>query len=130
MPANVKSMLESANAAVPRIDPAQARDMIAKGSVLVIDVRDAPEIQQSGKIAGAINVSRGMLEFRADPDSPYHELRTSAIADPVLRIGRTLRAWRQDPQGYGLRARLQPRRAEGLDRGRRTGRERGIARSG
>ncbi|MFN3348694.1 rhodanese-like domain-containing protein [Pseudorhodoplanes sp.] len=73
MPANVKSMLESANAAVPRIDPAQARDMIAKGSVLVIDVRDAPEIQQSGKIAGAINVSRGMLEFRADPDSPYHD---------------------------------------------------------
>jgi len=73
MPADVKSMLEAANAAVPRIDPAQARDMIAKGSVLVIDVRDAPEIQQSGKIAGAINVSRGMLEFRADPDSPYHD---------------------------------------------------------
>ncbi|ARP99302.1 rhodanese-like domain-containing protein [Pseudorhodoplanes sinuspersici] len=73
MSANVKAMLEVANAAVPRIDPTQARDMIAKGNVLVIDVRDAPEIQQSGKIAGAINVSRGMLEFRADPDSPYHD---------------------------------------------------------
>ena len=27
----------------------------------------------SGKIKGAVNVSRGMLEFRADPESPYHD---------------------------------------------------------
>ena len=73
MSANVKTMLETANAAVPRIDPAQARDMMAKGNVLVIDVRDTPELEQSDRIAGAIHVSRGMLEFRADPDSPYHD---------------------------------------------------------
>jgi rhodanese-related sulfurtransferase len=30
-------------------------------------------VEQSGKVAGAINVSRGMLEFRADPESPYHD---------------------------------------------------------
>ena len=39
----------------------------------MVDVRDAPEVSASGKIAGAVNVSRGMLEFRADPDSPYHD---------------------------------------------------------
>jgi rhodanese-related sulfurtransferase len=66
-------MLEAANAAVPKITPAEARDMIAKGNVLVVDVRDAPEVEKSGKVAGAVNVSRGMLEFRADPDSPYHD---------------------------------------------------------
>ena len=47
--------------------------MIAKGNTLVLDVRDAPELAQSGKVAGALHVSRGMLEFRADPDSPYHD---------------------------------------------------------
>lgn len=73
MVSNVKGMLEAANAAVPRITPAQAREMMAKGNALVIDVRDAPEVAQSGKIAGAIHISRGMLEFRADPDSPYHD---------------------------------------------------------
>jgi rhodanese-related sulfurtransferase len=66
-------MLESANAAVPKITPDQASDMIKKGNTLVVDVRDAPEVSASGKIAGAVNVSRGMLEFRADPDSPYHD---------------------------------------------------------
>src|SRR5215472_9828599 len=73
MATSVKQMMEAANAAVPRITPAQARDMIAKGNTLVVDVRDAPEVQQSGKVAGAVHVSRGMLEFRADPESPYHD---------------------------------------------------------
>jgi rhodanese-related sulfurtransferase len=73
LPTSVKLMMEAANAAVSRITPAQAREMIAKGDTLVVDVRDAPEIEKSGKIAGAIHVSRGMLEFRADPESPYHD---------------------------------------------------------
>jgi rhodanese-related sulfurtransferase len=73
MTTNVKEMLEAANAVVPKVTPDQAADMIKKGNTLVLDVRDAPEVAASGKIAGAINVSRGMLEFRADPASPYHD---------------------------------------------------------
>ena len=73
MATSVKQMMEAANAAVPRITSAQAREMIAKGNTLVVDVRDAPEVEKSGKVAGALNVSRGMLEFRADPESPYHD---------------------------------------------------------
>ena len=73
MATSVKEMVEAANAAVPRISAAQARDMIAKGDTLVVDVRDAPEVAASGKVAGAVHVSRGMLEFRADPESPYHD---------------------------------------------------------
>jgi rhodanese-related sulfurtransferase len=73
MATNLKEMMDAANAAVPRITPAQARDMIAQGNTLIVDVRDAPEVENSGKIAGAVNVSRGLLEFRADPDSPSHD---------------------------------------------------------
>jgi rhodanese-related sulfurtransferase len=73
MATNVKQMMEAANAAVPKITPAQAREMIAKGNTLVVDVRDAPEVEKSGKVAGAVHVSRGMLEFRADPESPYYD---------------------------------------------------------
>ncbi len=73
MAASLKVLMDEANAAVPRITPAQAREMIAQGNTLVLDVRDAPEVEKSGKVAGAVNVSRGMLEFRADPESPYHD---------------------------------------------------------
>jgi len=73
MPASVKDMIEAANAVVPKLTPEEAKAMIAQGGALVVDVRDAPEVQASGKVAGAVNVSRGMLEFRADPSVPYHD---------------------------------------------------------
>jgi len=84
MATNVKQMLEAANAAVRKITPAQAREMIAKGDALVVDVRDAAEVENSGKVAGAVNVSRGMLEFRADPDSPYHDKNFSKDKTVIL----------------------------------------------
>src|SRR5262249_19006402 len=52
-----------------------------KGDVVVVDVRDAPELATGGKIKGAVHVPRGMLEFRADPESPYH--------NPALRKEKT-----------------------------------------
>ena len=73
MVTSVKQMMEAANAAVPRLTAAQAREMMAKGNTPVVDVRDAPEVEKTGKVAGAVHVSRGMLEFRADPETPYHD---------------------------------------------------------
>jgi rhodanese-related sulfurtransferase len=84
MVTSVKQMLEAANAAVPKISPEKAREIIAKGNALVVDVRDAPEVQASGKIAGAVHVSRGLLEFRADPDLPSHDPNFSKDKDVVL----------------------------------------------
>jgi rhodanese-related sulfurtransferase len=72
MPSNVKEMLAAANATVPRLQPAEVSKMLGADDVLVVDVRDPTELQASGKIKGAVAVSRGMLEFRADPESQYH----------------------------------------------------------
>ena len=72
MPSSIKEMLAEANAAVPRLSPADTRTKMGAANVLVLDVRDPPEVQSSGKLKGAVNVSRGMLEFRADPESPYY----------------------------------------------------------
>ena len=71
--AGVKQLIEAANAQVPKITPDEARALIAQGNTLVVDVRDPNEVAASGKVAGAVNVSRGMIEFRADPQSPYHD---------------------------------------------------------
>ncbi|MTW18155.1 rhodanese-like domain-containing protein [Rhodoplanes serenus] len=82
MAKSLKDMLATAKAEVRTISPAEARDMMAAGA-LVVDVRDAPELSKSGKVAGAVHVSRGMLEFRADPDSPYHD-KAFDKAKPVI----------------------------------------------
>jgi rhodanese-related sulfurtransferase len=84
MSVNVKQLIEAADAAVPRITPAQAKDLLAKGNALLVDVRDAPEVARDGKAAGALNVSRGMLEFRADPGSPYHDKNFSPDKTLIL----------------------------------------------
>jgi hypothetical protein len=42
MASSVKDMLAAANSAVPRIQPADLRDRMSKGDVVVVDVRDAP----------------------------------------------------------------------------------------
>jgi rhodanese-related sulfurtransferase len=70
---SVKELVEAANAVVPRITPARAQEMIAEGNTVVVDVRDAAEVESSGKVAGAVHIPRGMLEFRADPESPYYD---------------------------------------------------------
>ncbi len=82
MPKSVKELVEAANAVVPRVTPEQAQQMIADGA-LVVDVRDAPEVDQTGKVAGAVHIPRGMLEFRADPESPYYD-KSFAGGKPVI----------------------------------------------
>jgi rhodanese-related sulfurtransferase len=72
MPTSLKELLARANAEVPRVPPAEAQALIGRANVLIVDVRDPAELQSGGKLKGAVNVPRGMLEFRADPESPYH----------------------------------------------------------
>ena len=72
MSTSVKEMMAAANAVVPKISPDEAKTVIAGGNALVVDLRDGTEVAASGKIAGAVHVSRGLLEFQADPESPAH----------------------------------------------------------
>jgi rhodanese-related sulfurtransferase len=69
---SVKELVAAANAVVPSITPEEARQKIEAGA-LVVDVRDAAEVEKSGKVAGAVHIPRGMVEFRADPDTPYFD---------------------------------------------------------
>src|SRR5215212_970338 len=72
MAKSVKELVAAANAVVPRISVDDAKQKMEAGA-LVVDVRDAGEVEKSGKIAGAVHIPRGMLEFRADPDTPYYD---------------------------------------------------------
>jgi predicted sulfurtransferase len=97
-------MLAEANAAVPRLNPAEVRDMIGKENVLIVDVRDAPELASGGKLRGAVTVSPGLLEFRAHPESPYHN--PDFQKDRTVLDRRPRRIERQDVEGPRLPIRL------------------------
>lgn len=73
MTPSVKELIAAANQAAPKVAAQDARRLIAEEDALLVDVRDPNEVAASGKVKGAINVSRGMLEFRADPEAPTHQ---------------------------------------------------------
>lgn len=77
MPKTARDMVAEANAVVPAITPAEAKALLGDPNTVVVDVRDAPEVATSGKVKGALNISRGMIEFRADPSSPAREAKLS-----------------------------------------------------
>ena len=82
-----KDFLEEANAVVPRLS---AEDAIAKykaGGCVFVDVRDGSTIAQSGTIAGAHRIARGMIEFVADPATPMHNDVMQKDADIYLVCG-------------------------------------------
>jgi len=69
---------------VPAISAEDAAKLLGRQDVIFVDVRDAEEVAQRGKIRGALNVSRGMLEFRADDATPYHNPAFSRDKTVVL----------------------------------------------
>ncbi|MFD2205571.1 rhodanese-like domain-containing protein [Kiloniella antarctica] len=76
----IKSVVEivaNAKKAVPTISSAGLMEVLGQSNVVVVDVRDATELASTGIIPGALNISRGMLEFRADPTTPMHDKNLS-----------------------------------------------------
>ena len=82
MPATYKSLVEAANAVVPRVSGKEAQEMVANGALLV-DVRDSAELAQSGKAAGSLHVPRGSLEMKADLTAPSAD-KNFALDRPVI----------------------------------------------
>jgi len=74
-------LVQEAKAAIENLTPDQVEAELAAGGAVLVDVRDAPELA-NGVIPGSVHASRGMLEFHADPGSPYHK----AELDPGKRV--------------------------------------------
>ena len=76
----VVELVTRAKAQIENLTPDQVAREAADGAV-VVDLREPAELQKDGMIEGAVHAPRGMLEFYADPNSPYHR----AELDPTQR---------------------------------------------
>ncbi len=84
MAKSLKDLMAEAKAAVPAIAMDDAEARIGGADVVVLDVREPGEVEASGKVPGAVNIPRGLLEFQADPDSPMHLPALTADKTVVL----------------------------------------------
>ena len=83
-------LAEEARARIHEVSVDEVADEIERGDVVVIDVRE-PEEYQAGHIPGAVNVPRGMLEFRADPTTKYYDDRLARDRRAIVHCAVGLR---------------------------------------
>jgi rhodanese-related sulfurtransferase len=75
-------LVAEAKAGIENLDPDAVEAEMASGDAVLVDLREADELAAAGRIPGSVHVPRGMLEFRADPSTPYHQ----PPLDPSARV--------------------------------------------
>jgi rhodanese-related sulfurtransferase len=78
-----RQRVREAREAVRLLSPQQAKERIARGDVMVIDVGEAWQIAERGTIPGARNITRGELDIKADSELPR---RDPALQDRAQTI--------------------------------------------
>jgi rhodanese-related sulfurtransferase len=73
-----KDYLAEATSIVEKIDVKEGISKHEDGKALFIDVRDSADIARTGTIANCLRIPRGMMEFVADPSTPFYN---EAITD-------------------------------------------------
>ena len=78
----VSEMITTARLLINQVSVHEAAKLQRLEATILIDLRDVRELQKMGVVPQAFHAQRGMLEFWAEPDSPYHK--------PVFRTGKKL----------------------------------------
>ena len=101
----INDLVAAARERIDNLSLEEAQQEIAAEGTLLVDIRDPRERERDGTIPGAKHVTRGMLEFWADPESPYYKsffqfdtpivvycaggLRSALAADTLKTLGFT-----------------------------------------
>jgi rhodanese-related sulfurtransferase len=86
VPVGLKQMIAEAKKSVREVSPQEVKEGLDRGAVeLVIDVREPHEWQRS-HMPGALNLPRGMLELKADPESPVADADLTGRAEAGIVV--------------------------------------------
>ena len=73
---NIKSsqtLVEEAKKSIETLSVGEAKKLLDKQEITLIDVRDIRELWKEGTIENSKHIPRGMLEFWLDPESSYYK---------------------------------------------------------
>lgn len=68
-----KDLVAEANREIEILSAEETAALLGDPTVALVDIREGEEIARTGKVAGAVNVPRGFLEFQVDPTSPTYK---------------------------------------------------------
>ena len=86
-PMTAAQMVAEAKGRIENLTPKQVSHEVEEGGAALIDVRENEDRTQNGAIPGSVHAPRGMLEFWADPTSPYHRKEFDPDRRTILYCG-------------------------------------------
>lgn len=84
MTESVQRLIQRARSRIRTMSVDEVAAALETGEVTLVDLREADEVQREGAIPDAVQAPRGMLEFWADPASPYHREEFDPAARTIL----------------------------------------------
>jgi rhodanese-related sulfurtransferase len=81
----IDDMLAAARARLERLTPSEVRAAQTEGAI-VVDTRCEADRERVGVIPGSIPIQRTVLEWRADPDSPWKDPRIANLAARLILV--------------------------------------------
>jgi rhodanese-related sulfurtransferase len=79
----VDQLLADARAGLDRLTPAQALEAMQAGDAVVVDIREEERRARDGRVPGAVEIARNVLEWRCAPESEWRDER---VSDPSQRV--------------------------------------------
>ena len=66
---SIKTLVAEALQEIKTINVDEAFEMVEENNCNLIDIRDALELKNTGKVENSVHITRGMLEIYLDPNS-------------------------------------------------------------
>lgn len=75
----VEELLAEARARLERLTPEEAQEAVRGGRGVIVDIREGEQRARAGRVPGAVEIPRNVLEWRCAPESDWRDER---ICDP------------------------------------------------
>ena len=80
----IEELLAQARAGLARLTPEQAFDAMTRGEAVVVDIREEERRAADGRVPGAVEIARNVLEWRCAPESQWRDERVSDPSRTVI----------------------------------------------
>jgi rhodanese-related sulfurtransferase len=77
---NVDELLREARTGLERLTPAESLEAMQRGEAVIVDIREEDRRAREGRVPGAVEIDRNVLEWRCAPESDWRDER---LCDPA-----------------------------------------------
>jgi rhodanese-related sulfurtransferase len=79
----IDELLDEARSRLQRLTPSASFEAMRSGDAVIVDIREESRREHDGRVPGAVEIARNVLEWRCAPASEWRDQR---VSDPARRV--------------------------------------------